>query len=87
MKRAMLDCNIHDYIEVACLYKIEVMLTLKDGNIVKGIPIITITSKEKEEFLTFRVKSLSEDIDINLLSIKFMEAISYNNYFARISFI
>jgi Rho-binding antiterminator len=86
MKIVMLDCNLHDYIEVACLYKIEVMLTLKDGNIVKGIPITTNTSKGKEELLTFRVKSLSEDMFINLLSIKYMAALSHNIHFDKISF-
>lgn len=87
MERVTLDCNLHDYIEIACLYKIEVILTLTDGNKLLGTPITTRSVKEVGEFLEFNEKVLNRCNTINLLSINSMKAISPNLHFDEVSFI
>lgn len=87
MEKATIDCNLHDYIEVACLYKIEVILTLTNGNKLLGIPMTTRSIKVGGEFLEFNEKALNRHTTINLLSIKSMKAISPNVHFDEVLFI
>jgi len=47
-------CDIHDHVEVACLYGYVLRLQLKDGSIVTGKAITTITLPDKTEVLQLR---------------------------------
>ncbi|OAI09506.1 transcriptional regulator [Methylomonas methanica] len=50
MSECRIACDLHDYIEIACLYGYQVRLTLKDKRIVEGRALNMMT-EEKREFL------------------------------------
>ncbi len=45
----MLSCHQHDYIEIACMYHLEIDLMLNDGHHVIGIALDTIYNKNHEQ--------------------------------------
>lgn len=73
-------CNLHDYLEIACLYGYRVKLTLKDGRILEGRAIDTLTSADKREFLALD----SEQVETNQL--KKMEVLTPGAKFREILF-
>ena len=92
MNKSRIDCHLHDYIEIACLYKLEVLITLINGQQLIGMPITTKVVKQSGEFLSFKESDTARQnslhlLSINLLSIKSMKASSKNLYFDSISFI
>ena len=78
----MIKCDIYDYIEVACLYKIEVLLTLHSGEEVKGVADTTSINGDKQEFLV--IKQGTETQNIELVSIKNMKALTPNPHFSSL---
>jgi Rho-binding antiterminator len=50
MSECRIACNLHDHIEVACLYGYLVRLLLKDKRVVEG-QTTNIMTEEKREFL------------------------------------
>jgi len=47
----LIACELHDYLEIACMYGYRVKLDLKDGQGLEGNAIDLITTTEKREFL------------------------------------
>lgn len=45
----MISCNQHDYIEIVCMYRYPVKLTLKSGEIIEGIAVDTVRNEQREE--------------------------------------
>ena len=86
MKQPILDCHLHDYLEIACLYEVEVNLVLKNGEACTGTPRTTMSRKGEGEFLIFHKKYEKEETAIPVLSIKTMEAISANVHFQTVNF-
>jgi len=35
-------CQLYDYIEIACMYGLEVSVVLKDGNTINGTALTTV---------------------------------------------
>jgi len=46
-----IPCALHDYIEIACLYRYLVKLSLADGTILEGIALTTETTPDRREML------------------------------------
>lgn len=44
-------CELHDYIEIACLYGYQIRLELKDGSWLEGQAVDTLTTADKREYL------------------------------------
>ena len=78
----MIKCDIYDYIEIACLYKIEVLLTLHSGEEVIGVASTTSINSDKEEFLV--VMKGDNLLRIILDTIKNMKALTPNPHFTSI---
>lgn len=51
MTQPPISCELHDYLEIACLYGYQIRLTLKNGQLVEGKAIDTLTSTDKREYL------------------------------------
>ncbi|WP_428459009.1 Rho-binding antiterminator [Photobacterium makurazakiensis] len=51
-----IDCNLHDYFELACLYHYDVKLDLQDESSLEGRCINTETQKDKSEWLIFKTE-------------------------------
>jgi Rho-binding antiterminator len=78
-----LKCDLHDYLEIACLYKFEVELILKEDTKILGIPI-TIKTNEKTEYLD--INSCGKLITVPVLSLKSMRACKENPHFCLVKF-
>ena len=78
----MIKCDVHDYIELVCLYNIEVILTLHSGEEIKGIATTTNINSDKQECLL--VMEGDEVRAVVLETIKNMRALSSNPYFSSI---
>lgn len=51
MSNCFIACDLHDYIEIACMYGYQVKLTLKDQTTIEGKAIDTLSTPEKQEYL------------------------------------
>jgi len=80
----MLSCELHDYIEIACLYGFEIKLELRNDDIIRGIAKTTETSPDKREWLVLVIESQNQKFDLS--DILSMEAITINNHFNKVLF-
>ena len=51
-----LDCDLHDLLEIACLYRYLVRVELVDGGGFEARALTTHTSAEKEEFFVLELE-------------------------------
>ena len=80
----MISCDIHDYVEIACMYRFEVKLVLKNGRTVRGKSFQTAYNENKEECVVLETEYGNEKIVLE--QIELMEAITKNPHFEKISF-
>ncbi|WP_019529087.1 Rho-binding antiterminator [Dasania marina] len=80
----MINCNQHDYIEIACLYQLPIKLTLKSGAPIAATAIDTQRNDAKEECIKIKVGSDHQLIVLNDIST--MQALIANPHFDTISF-
>ena len=80
----IIDCHIHDYIEIACLYGFRVNLELVGQSSVQGRAKTTETSVDKREWLILETEHQSKKVDLS--TIKSMQALTQNPHFDKIEF-
>ncbi len=81
----MISCDIHDYVEIACMYKIPLKLVLKSDLVIHGTALDTIRNELGEECM--KVKLDNDHLLIVLDSIHTMEATTKNRHFSLIKFL
>jgi Rho-binding antiterminator len=81
--KSPIACHLHDYIEIACLYSLEIELELTDGEHLRARAMTTKTVN-REEWLVLR--SDEKEITIPLNQLKRMKALQTNPYFTEINF-
>lgn len=54
MHQDAISCDLHDYIEVVCMYGYQVKLELKNQQVIVGKAIDIITSPDKHEYLLIK---------------------------------
>lgn len=80
----MITCDQSDYLEIACLYSIPVVLSWPDGRRVEGIPLDTGYNDQREECLQMNVGGQKQWVV--LTGVKAMTALIDNPHFAHITF-
>lgn len=80
-----ISCDKHDYIEIACLYQYELLVTLKDANKENIIAKDVFIGKDKMEYLLGKNRHQTE-IKIPLINIKTIKALSKNAKFDVVRF-
>jgi Rho-binding antiterminator len=80
----MISCQIHDYVEIACMYCIEVKLALKNNQTIQGVALQTAYSDNKEECIVIRTKRGDEQVVLD--HVVSMEAVTINSHFNKINF-
>lgn len=80
----MISCDRHDYIEIACMYRYPVVITLKDGNTISGTAIDTVFNESRDECLKLKVSE--EEVLVVLDHMKTLEVSIDNPNFKRVSF-
>lgn len=77
----MISCHQHDYIEIACLYRLSLRLYLISGSSVEGRATDT-GSKDGQEWI--KMETLEGARTLNLDELKAIEAIDDNPHFHRV---
>lgn len=81
-----ISCQLHDYIEIACLYRLKIGITLVDGEQTHGTAITTQTAADKKEYLLINPAGKNGEERIELTKIKRLQALTANPHFDRIEF-
>lgn len=64
----IMDCDQHDYIEIACMRRYLITWVLRDGQTLIATPITTRTAADKTEWLTVQTAT-GEQIELALHSL------------------
>lgn len=80
MAQCTVSCELHDYLEIACIYGYQVRLTLKDRQTLEGKAIDTMTSAEKREYL------IVDDSRIELNRIEKLQVLTPHAKFEEVVF-
>jgi Rho-binding antiterminator len=80
----MMSCEQHDYIEIACLYRYPVTLTLISGDELNGIAIDTARNEEKAECIKILADNTARLVP--LANIVVMKAAVNNPHFSTVTF-
>lgn len=83
MSQDTISCELHDYVEVVCMYGYQLKLTLKDGRIVKGKAVDIMSSPEKREYLMIN-NGTQQQVDLTELAK--MEVLTPNTRFNQVIF-
>ena len=85
MNKEVISCELHDFIEVACMYGYRLKLTLKNDQTIEGKAIDIVNSSQKRECLVIA----SEDNtcqQINLTELAKMQVLTPNAKFQEVVF-
>ncbi|KOO05532.1 Rho-binding antiterminator [Vibrio nereis] len=80
----MISCNEYDYIEIACMYRFSIRLTLKSGKVIEGTAMDTARNQEKEECIKVDQGGTNVLVELNQLSV--LEVIDDNPHFREVRF-
>ncbi|MDD0994739.1 Rho-binding antiterminator [Pseudomonas sp. TNT2022 ID1044] len=79
-----MNCDLYDYLEIACLRGYRLDIELKDGARLEARALDTRTSAEKEEFL--RVETANGQQEIRLDQLLAVTPLDANAQFGRVVF-
>ena len=68
----MLNCDLHDYIEIVCLYHYPLKLTLNSGAVLSGTALTTRYNQQRQECLVIKQNDSEQQVvleDIALLEV------------------
>ena len=80
-------CQLYDYIEIACMYGLEVSVVLKGGNTINGKALTTVIDKRNDvatECIQMSIDKTKQNIALN--EIAQLHAITDNPHFSSVSF-
>jgi len=80
----MISCDQHDYIEIACMFRYPIILTLKSGEVIEGTALDTALNEHKDECIKVAVNG-SEPLVV-LTELSLLEVAVDNPHFKRVSF-
>lgn len=81
----MISCNQHDYIEIVCMYRYPIKLTLRSGEIIEGVAQDTEHNEQREECI--KIKSKNNNLQLIVLKeLTSLEVCVENPHFQRLVF-
>lgn len=83
MNQDIISCELHDFVEVACMYGYQVRLTLKNNQLIEGKAIDIVTSPEKRECLVIDGDTRQH---IDLTELAKMQVLNPNAKFSEVKF-
>jgi Rho-binding antiterminator len=83
MSQSPISCELHDYIEIACMHRYRIKIKLKGGQAVTGVAVDISVSAEKKEYLVIQN---GEKQSIELNQIAKIEALSPDAVFKEVDF-
>jgi len=93
----IIACDLHDYVEIACMFSYQVKFELKSGQTITAIPVTTKATKKeqgRQEFLLLKAVTNSKITgiaqltpgEILLTELKSMTVLNENARFSYIEF-
>ena len=83
MTQDAISCDLHDFVEVACMYGYQLKLILKNDQIIEGKAIDIVNSPEKNECLVIDSDTRQQ---VELIRLAKMEVLTPNAKFSEIIF-
>jgi len=83
MSQEVISCELHDFVEVVCMYNYRLKLILKDGQIIEGKAIDIVNSPERRECLVIDGDTRQH---IDLTRLRKMEVLTPNAKFSEVIF-
>ncbi len=80
----MISCSEYDYIEIVCLYRYPVRLTMKVGEAIRGVALDTIRNESRNECI--KLNTDETDILVELDGIAKLEVLIDNPHFTEVIF-
>ena len=80
----MISCGEHDYIEIVCLFRYPIKLTMKSGAVIEGIALDTERNEAREECIKVNVEGTESLLEFN--NISKLEVCVENPHFNQVSF-
>ena len=80
----MISCEQHDYVEIACMYRYLIKLTLKSGLAIEGIAMDTKRNNNQEECI--QIKTHNTNSLVVLDTVSKMDALIENPHFKSVIF-
>ena len=80
----MISCNQHDYIEIVCMYRYPIKLTLKSGDIIQGIAQDTERNDKRDECIKINIDGVERLVILE--EIKSLEVTVDNPHLQKIGF-
>ncbi|WP_371195309.1 Rho-binding antiterminator [Glaciecola sp. SC05] len=78
----MITCKAHDYLEIACMYRLRVRLYMLNGDLIEGLALDTTRTVDNQEAIL--LERDHDPIKIALIGIESMESITHNSYFSKV---
>ena len=80
----MISCGDYDYIEIACMYRYTVELTLTSGNVIEGVAMDTARNDNRNECVILDVDSSKVLVELN--EVKSLKVLTNNAQFTEVEF-
>ncbi len=80
----MISCNEYDYIEIACMYRYPIKLTLKSGEVLECVALDTARNDSRQECI--KVEQNGEHTLIELDTLASLDVLVTNPHFQSVSF-
>ncbi len=84
MTQQIIECEMHDYIEVACMYSYRIRLILNNQQIFEGKAKDIVTTAERREFLIIDNEQGSQQVE--LIQLEKMQILTPNAQFKEVVF-
>lgn len=79
-----MNCDLYDYLEIACMRGYELDIELKDGARLVARALTTRTSSDKEEFLS--LETAEGELEVRLDQLLAITPLDANAQFGRVLF-
>ncbi len=80
----MISCGQYDYIEIACMYRFPIRLTLRSNDVMEGVALDTQVIENREECIKIESDGVERLVVLN--DIAKMEVCVENPHFKVVSF-
>ncbi len=79
-------CELHDYIEIACTFRLPIALIMAPGEELRGVAIDTLVKPDKTEYVMFIEEGTEEAIALPMNKLIKMNALTKNVHFDTVNF-
>ena len=62
-----IDCDLYDYLEIACMHRYQMRVTLDSGAVLRGRAVTTATQPDKTEMLVLLTRQGNQNVAMHQL--------------------